>query len=945
MNDISSGSVSAYNRPSYKSTRFPQGEAAPHRSKSSKDRPDNVLSYYDSSIPNESPNYAQPSSHASGRHTRKASTTSMSSDSDYSYNSETADAKDAPSEASSVATRRSTTPSKGGADRRRVAIVEMDTVNEGYKNSSETSSSSSSLHSRRGNESKLAGLALVAPPDATLRTYTHPTPPLSAPITTDSTNNNLLTVHQDKGHNRSASKVSSSKNVSSRDSADIAKEPMREGNSNNRPPVVMAGTRTPSPDKKSFPGNQEIRTQELLHPNSGPQSVINIFSPVVTPDIGERKEVTDPVAGPVVVILEDLSMKSRSTSSWRSESPALSSVHTRSSSSTPLANPAYLHYEPGVHATAGPLPPPPRASNIYVSSPPPPRPPRLHSPSPARSRGGLEAVKQSLQLPESVTAALSRSPKPSTPDFILRDDKKEEKDSGLQMSNATSVHRREGATLSSSFPSVESSSFVEPLLLNSSVAAPPEFTNDKESSLSETSNEDPLDIPTVTVVEPIPRSDFKQSDSSDQSNKIDHSKFDQWLKENPQFVQPFGDVRQGVSLDEQRYDPPERPLSSLSAGHTDEAPSPPPKSLRNSVANNMKRFSSLPKTPSLSSSKRSSGSTYYSRTPPPSPRHVPHTSFKKIISSNPAALFCHEVHSQNTTLQRCTIYANKINELYIHDCGLSKWVVDTKTRGQNPQTQRGPSSNPFVPQPRQTSRASMMSEVTFPIRPDASTATDLSQGAYRDITPPGLPPALPYPSLAMNPPRSQPARSNSSVGSGTPPSSLRSLAPTPSTKGAGFFASLGRKASLSRKDRLIVNISSPGTGSPASAKLAPKTSVSTVNISRPIVITNPPTVPGGPRAPRRPQRSQTFTTSASPSSFPDREGQLGRRPSLFNITLDTVIDIQPDPAFVRQVDQLAALLPHADRDVLAGYLRRAGQDMLAIGQYLEDERMGTIRQP
>lgn len=58
---------------------------------------------------------------------------------------------------------------------------------------------------------------------------------------------------------------------------------------------------------------------------------------------------------------------------------------------------------------------------------------------------------------------------------------------------------------------------------------------------------------------------------------------------------------------------------------------------------------------------------------------------------------------------------------------------------------------------------------------------------------------------------------------------------------------------------------------------------------------------------------------------------------------DRVIDIQPTPEFSRQVDKLADLLPHADRVVLAGYLRRAGQDMLAIGQYLEDEKNGTIR--
>jgi len=43
------------------------------------------------------------------------------------------------------------------------------------------------------------------------------------------------------------------------------------------------------------------------------------------------------------------------------------------------------------------------------------------------------------------------------------------------------------------------------------------------------------------------------------------------------------------------------------------------------------------------------------------------------------------------------------------------------------------------------------------------------------------------------------------------------------------------------------------------------------------------------------------------------------------------------------VDKLSDLLPQADRDVLAGYLRRAGQDILAIGQYLEDEKHGVLK--
>jgi len=74
-----------------------------------------------------------------------------------------------------------------------------------------------------------------------------------------------------------------------------------------------------------------------------------------------------------------------------------------------------------------------------------------------------------------------------------------------------------------------------------------------------------------------------------------------------------------------------------------------------------------------------------------------------------------------------------------------------------------------------------------------------------------------------------------------------------------------------------------------------------------------------------------------------RHNTLNRRPSQFDLSSERIANIELDPEFVQQVDKLAVLLPHADRGVLAGYLRRAGQDILAIGQYLEDEKNGTIR--
>lgn len=58
---------------------------------------------------------------------------------------------------------------------------------------------------------------------------------------------------------------------------------------------------------------------------------------------------------------------------------------------------------------------------------------------------------------------------------------------------------------------------------------------------------------------------------------------------------------------------------------------------------------------------------------------------------------------------------------------------------------------------------------------------------------------------------------------------------------------------------------------------------------------------------------------------------------------DSASNFKEDPEFISQVDKLADLLPQADRDVLAGYLHRAGSDLNAIGQYLEDEKNGTLR--
>jgi len=77
----------------------------------------------------------------------------------------------------------------------------------------------------------------------------------------------------------------------------------------------------------------------------------------------------------------------------------------------------------------------------------------------------------------------------------------------------------------------------------------------------------------------------------------------------------------------------------------------------------------------------------------------------------------------------------------------------------------------------------------------------------------------------------------------------------------------------------------------------------------------------------------TYTRDAHHASMPPPSHKQGQIPGQI---------VLPDVQFDAQLDKLVDLLPRADRKVLAGYLRRSGQDMLAVGRYLEDEKNGTI---
>jgi len=269
------------------------------------------------------------------------------------------------------------------------------------------------------------------------------------------------------------------------------------------------------------------------------------------------------------------------------------------------------------------------------------------------------------------------------------------------------------------------------------------------------------------------------------------------------------------------------------------------------------------------------------------------------------------------------------------------------------------------PRTRHTSKASISSQMTFPLRSDAYIATDLSQ---RDIdtlpSPNAPPPALPYPALAGVTSTANVRHSTATIGSQLSHAAPLSAAASKAT--GGFFSSLGRNSST-RKDSLIRPATTQSTGTRLTKQ---QPSMTTAPNPRPVQLTNAPSVPGGPRAlPNRVQRSRTLmlTSSSSlpaassedtavaggPLSRPTmrRRRNTLRRPSFFGRSTagpsppEVGILSSPSPEFSRQVERLADLLPHADKNVLAGYLRRAGQDILAIGQYLEDEKNGSIRAP
>jgi len=262
------------------------------RSEHSKRDSGHYLTYYQSSLADGRSDTSDPV------HRIKHLSVGSTSSSEYDSDSDSTNLKITENIPPSRARMRSGIPSDGGSDRRRVAIVEVDVE------SSELSQHHrrGSILARRGLQSSLAGLALVAPPDAAPNTYSHLTPPSTAPLSAD-------TIAGDQGE-------ADSEERSAQYFSDSREQTFRTASPSRQPRIFVGDNTTSQPTALYHP---VARHRSSRSPNTASDGSDRYLLPqyartpatrgssqplIKTPDIGEEKDINIRVAAPVVISLE-----------------------------------------------------------------------------------------------------------------------------------------------------------------------------------------------------------------------------------------------------------------------------------------------------------------------------------------------------------------------------------------------------------------------------------------------------------------------------------------------------------------------------------------------------------------------------------------------------------------------------------------------------------------
>lgn len=310
-----------------------------------------------------------------------------------------------------------------------MAIVEMDSrnVDSLHNNQKDVSSESGSnsnsrLLSRRGlDRHRIGALAFVVPPDAAPVAYSNLTQPLSAPPVrreTVPTTEQTVSGGPSLGHQRSQSEATTASQHSLRKtSRDVG--------------IVGISPSSPVYSRMDLAGRdvvvreafEDVQLSPIFQTPSLAKDLPSFESSRSRDDITRRStRKRDSDISPVIVNIPQ-------TKLWQTASPSSStlvancsttSIHRAASvsssvsfsdcSTNGMASP-YLHYQPGLHATAGPLPPPPKQIIPPPKSAPPPRPPRLKTPAPSSSFRARATQKEGMNEASSLKAPeLTQSP-------------------------------------------------------------------------------------------------------------------------------------------------------------------------------------------------------------------------------------------------------------------------------------------------------------------------------------------------------------------------------------------------------------------------------------------------------------------------------------------------------------------------------------------------------